>query len=70
MATGWKYIVATSPGGYRTLRSGGLFNAVEYANLKEALLEWKRRSRLFRRSKEVDYEFPWADTSDEVGETA
>lgn len=64
MKTGWCYAVGTSVKGFM---GSHVSDVIVYREKKAALEEYKRRSKAFRRSKEVCYEFP-CDTvdSDEV----
>jgi len=64
METGWCYAVGTSEKGFIGAHVADVIVFMEKAG---ALEEYKRRSKMFRRSKEVDYGFPCDTvTSDEI----
>lgn len=65
METGWCYAVGTTREGFFKPE---LSDVLVYAERSGAVHEYRRRVKDLTRSKEVDYGFPWADTSVEEGE--
>lgn len=65
METGWCYAVGTSEKGFM---GAHVADVIVFRGKKEALDEYKRRSKMFRRSKEINYGFPCDEVESEEGE--
>jgi len=65
METGWCYAVGTSEKGFMGTH---VADVIVFMEKKAALDEYKRRSKMFRRSKEIDYRFPCDEVESDEGE--